>query len=282
MFPSTDKIKLRSLFSILLCIVTGFSLLRAQGDLLITPRRVVFEGNKRSMDLNLANAGKDTATYAISMVQVRMNEEGGFETITQPDPGQHFADKNIRFFPRRVTLGPGEAQVVKVQLYRQNELVPGEYRSHFYFRAVENRTPLAAEEPKDTTSISIVLKPVFGITIPAIIRVGEPTFKLSISDLAFKMVNDTVPNVSMVFNRTGDASVYGDLAIYHVSAQGKETKVGAVNGIAVYTPNAVRKLRFNLTRVPGVDYTSGTLKAVFSASSDLKPEKYAEAAVLLN
>jgi hypothetical protein len=26
----------------------------AQGDLLITPRRVVFEGSKRSMDLNLA------------------------------------------------------------------------------------------------------------------------------------------------------------------------------------------------------------------------------------
>jgi hypothetical protein len=282
MFPATGKIKLRSLFTILLCMVTGFSALRAQGDLLITPRRVVFEGNKRSMDLNLANTGKDTATYAISMVQVRMTEEGAFETITQPDPGQHFADKNIRFFPRSVTLGPGEAQVVKIQLYRQNELAPGEYRSHFYFRAVENRKPLTAEEPKDTTSISIVLKPIFGITIPAIIRVGEPSFKLSISDLAFKMVNDTVPNLSMVFNRTGEASVYGDLAIYHISSQGKETKVGTVNGIAVYTPNAVRKLRFNLTRVPGVDYTSGTLKAVFSGPSDLNPERYAEAAVLLN
>ena len=73
--------------------------LSAQGDLLITPRRVVFEGSKRSMDLNLANTGKDTATYAISLVQIRMLEDGGFETITSPDPGQQFADRYLRFFP---------------------------------------------------------------------------------------------------------------------------------------------------------------------------------------
>ncbi|MBK7488857.1 MAG: hypothetical protein IPI74_03390 [Bacteroidales bacterium] len=29
-------------------------IIKAQGDLLITPRRVVFEGNKRSMDISLA------------------------------------------------------------------------------------------------------------------------------------------------------------------------------------------------------------------------------------
>jgi hypothetical protein len=282
LFPVINKFKLRWLFFSLLCFLTGFYPLRAQGDLLITPRRVIFEGTRRAMDLNLANTGKDTATYAISMVQMRMTEDGGFEKITEPDPGQHFADKNIRFFPRTVTLGPGEAQVVKIQLYKQNELTPGEYRSHFYFRAVEDRKPLGVEERKDTTSISIVLKPIFGITIPAIIRVGEPTFKLSILDLKLKMMNDTVPNVSMVFNRSGDASVYGDLALYHVSSDGKETKIGAVNGIAIYTPNTIRKLSFNLARVPGINYTSGTLKAVFSSPSDLNLGKFAEASILLN
>jgi P pilus assembly chaperone PapD len=69
----------------------------AQGDLLITPRRVVFEGSKRSMDLNLANTGQDTAVYAISLIQIRMKEDGGFETITEPDPGQRFADRYLRF-----------------------------------------------------------------------------------------------------------------------------------------------------------------------------------------
>src|SRR5665647_1415314 len=89
---------------------------RAQGNLLITPKRAVFEGNKRSMDLNLANVGDDTATYAISLVQIRMTAEGGFETITEPDEGQLFASPYLRLFPRSVTLGPNEAQTVKVQL----------------------------------------------------------------------------------------------------------------------------------------------------------------------
>lgn len=255
----------------------------AQGDLLITPRRLVFEGSKRAIDMNLANAGKDTATYAISLVQMRMTEDGRFETITEPDPGQLFADKYIRFFPRTVTLGPNESQVVKVQLLRSGQMAPGEYRSHFYFRAIPKPVPLGENVAGgDSGSISIVLKPVFGITIPAIIRVGEVTAKVTISDLSLKMIKDTIPNFSLAFNRSGNASVYGDLAVFHISTQGKETRVGIANGIAVYTPNTKRTFQFNLNRIPGVDYKSGTLRAVFSAPSDVKPERYAEAEVSLH
>ena len=102
----------------------------AQGNLLITPRRVVFDGSTRSIDLNLANTGQDSATYAISIIQIRMTEEGQFETINEPDPGQRFAVRFLRYFPRSVTLAPGEAQVIKVQVTRRSQLEDGEYRSH--------------------------------------------------------------------------------------------------------------------------------------------------------
>lgn len=90
-------------FMIFLTLLSGFSFFSianvlAQGNLLITPRRVVFEKATKSFDLNLANTGLDTATFAISMVQIRMNEDGGFETITKPDSNQWFADQYIRFF----------------------------------------------------------------------------------------------------------------------------------------------------------------------------------------
>jgi P pilus assembly chaperone PapD len=250
----------------------------AQGDLLITPRRVVFEGSKRSMDLNLANTGKDTATYAISLMQIRMKEDGGFETITEPDPGQKFADRFIRFFPRSVTLGPNEAQAVKIQLIRSNELEPGEYRSHFYFRSIPKVSALGEKaKAKDTTTISVMLTPVFGITIPAIIRVGESTAKVSISDLGFEMANDTVPRFRLVFNRSGNMSVFGDLTVDHISTQGKITRVGMANGVAVYTPNTKRQFQFNLNKVPGVDFRTGTLRVIYTTSSDVKPVRLAEA-----
>jgi len=275
-------------FMIFLTLLSGLSFFygidsKAQGNLLITPRRVVFEGSKRSVDLNLANTGIDTATYAISLIQIRMTKEGGFETITEPDPDQLFADKYIRFFPRSVTLGPNEGQIVKVQVSRFNELSPGEYRSHFYFRAVPKAKPLGEKEiARDTTSISVQLTPVFGITIPVLIRVGESTAKVSLSDLEFSIDNESKPHLKLVFRRTGNMSVYGDLAIDHISQQGKITRVGIANGLAVYTPNQSREFQINLNIIPGVDYSAGTLKVMYSAPSDVKPQRYAEAELVLN
>jgi hypothetical protein len=280
---SPDKKFLRRIaFCLFILQLTGYVPVFSQGDLLITPRRVVFEGSRRSVDLNLANTGKDTATYAISLIQIRMTEEGAFEQITQPDPGQLFAERYLRFFPRQVTLGPNEAQVVKVQVI-SSSLAPGEYRSHFYFRAIPKPVPLGENVPvRDTTSISVVLTPVFGITIPAIIRVGPTDTKVTLSDLHLTMEGDTLPQFSVVINRTGKMSAFGDLAVYHISAQGKETKVGMANGIAVYTPNSKRSFRVNLNMVPGLDYHSGTLRATYSAPTDVRPERYAEAEVSLH
>jgi hypothetical protein len=255
----------------------------SQGNLLITPRRAVFEGSAKSLDLNLANTGKDTATYAISLIQIRMKEDGGFETINEPDIDQKFADRYIRFFPRSVTLGPNEAQVVKVQLVRSNELTAGEYRSHFYFRSVPKVKPLGEGEIlRDTTSISVRLTPVFGITIPVIIRVGEYSAGVTLSDLSLNIVNDTIPIIKMTFNRTGTMSVYGDLTVEHVSEQGKKTRVGTANGVAVYSPNLIRRFQFNLKSVPGVDFSIGKLVVTYSAPSDVKPAKYAQSEILLH
>ncbi len=70
----------------------------AQGDLLITPKRIVFDGAKRVEEINLANTGNDTATYTISFIQYRMDENGKFEQVSDQDSLQKFAHKNLRFF----------------------------------------------------------------------------------------------------------------------------------------------------------------------------------------
>ena len=255
---------------------------QAQGNLLITPRRVVFEGTKRSQELNLANTGNDTAKYNVSILQYRMKEDGSFQEITVPDEGQNFADKFIRFFPRTVTLAPNEAQVVKMQLIKTEQMQPGEYRSHVYFRAVPKLTALGTEEKvKDSTAIGVKLIPIFGITIPVIIRSGESTMKVNLSDLKLEIVKDTIPRLQIKFNRSGNMSVYGDLLVEHISPNAVTTKVGIVKGIAVYTPNTVRRFQMNLDSKSKVDYHSGTLKITFSAQSDTKPEKYTEAELTL-
>ncbi|WP_147319966.1 fimbrial biogenesis chaperone [Chitinophaga silvisoli] len=234
--------------------------LKAQGDLLITPRRIVFEGGSRLQEINLANSGSDTARYVISLVEVRMNVNGTFEFINAPDSGQLFASNFLRFFPHSVILPPKEAQVVKVQLQHTADLDTGEYRSHIYFRAVPKQQPLGDEKQLDSPqTISIKLTPVFGITIPVIIRVGKNNASASMSDISLTM-EDTIPKLNLTFHREGNMSVYGDLSVDHISPSGKVTPIGSLKGVAVYTPNRARQLHVALARVSGVNYHSGKLR----------------------
>lgn len=246
------------------------------------PRRVVFEGAKRYEELNLANTGKDTARYAISLMHVRMKEDGSFQEITEPAPGENFADKYIRFFPRSVTLGPGESQVVKIQLNRSNELTAGEYRSHIYFRAIPNQPPLGQTLPSADSSISIKLIPVFGISIPVIIRVGNDSTQIDLTDKSLEMAEDTLPVLNMTFARKGNMSVYGDLSVEYISMQGKTIPAGAIKGIAVYAPNKARRIKFILDRDHGIDYHSGKLRITYSAPFESGAAKIAETELLLH
>ncbi len=255
--------------------------LKAQGDLLITPRRVVFEGTKQSQELTLANTGQDTAKYNVSFVQYRMTENGSFEQITEPDSGQYFADKFLRVFPRSVTLAPNEAQVVRMQFRKMPDMKDGEYRSHLYFRAVPQEKPLGEDEATSDTTIGIRLIPIFGITIPVIARLGNLNADVVISNLALDLKSDTVPSLSMTFNRSGDKSVFGDIIVEWVSPEGKNHEVGVVRGLAVYTPNTKRNFNLKLRNLADVNYTKGKLIIKYQAPNELKAEVFAEAELAL-
>lgn len=263
-------IRLSVTISLLLLSVSGVF---AQGDLLVTPRRIVFEGNKQSQEITLANTGADTARYNVSFVQYRMTESGAFKQIAEPDSGQYFADKYLRVFPRTVTLAPNESQVIRMQFRKMPDMVKGEYRSHLYFRAVPDEKPLG-EENADTASIGIRLIPIFGITIPVIARVGDLSGSVEMSTLKLDTQTDTIPSLAITFNRSGDKSVFGDIIVNWVSPEGKETEVGTVRGIAVYTPNRIRNFSMKLRKLPEVDYTRGKLVIQYQAPNDLKAEVY--------
>jgi hypothetical protein len=129
---------------------------------------------------------------------------------------------------------------------------------------------------KDSTSVSVRLIPIFGITIPVIIRVGENNTKVSISDITLHNNEDTSRIVDFKINRTGNMSVYGDVKVIYEAESGKETQVGALNGLAVYSPNPFRRVFIELNDDKSVDYKRGKIKIVYSAQSETKPEIFAQ------
>ena len=270
---------MQSKFFIMLTSILAFNLqCVAQGDLLITPKRVVFEGNKQKEELNLVNIGQDTAIYSISFQQYNMKEDGGFTQIEKPDSGQMFADPYLRIFPRRVTLAPREPQVVSLQFRRKADMTAGEYRSHLYFRAEKDNKPLGMENGiTDSTQLKVQLIPIFGLSIPIIIRTGAVNANASLSDLKIEFQQDTIPYLNLTINRTGNISVYGDIIVEYVPLQGTAFQIGSVNGVGVYTNINKRNVSIKLNKIPGTSFEKGKLNIQYTGSTETKRFVYTKA-----
>jgi len=239
------------------------------GDLLVAPTRVVFEGRTRAAELTLLNIGKQTATYRISFTHLRMGETGDLKEIEKAQPGDQFADDLIRYSPRQVTLDPNVAQTIRLQVRKPEGLADGEYRSHLLFRAVppessQPETSVEAQEKK--TGYSVRLTPIYGVSIPVIVRSGKTSVKSSLSDLAVRAAEKPgdPPSLEMKIRREGNESVYGNLRVLFTPPSGKEQVVAVLNGVAVYTPNAERLVRIALQPPPGVALTKGRLRVSYA------------------
>jgi hypothetical protein len=236
----------------------------AQGDLMVFPKRIVFDGiQSRVQNLNLSNTGKDTATYRLTYNQIQMDEDGNFNTIEEPEKNQNFASPYLRYYPRTITLAPNESQVVKIQLIKTGELKEGEYRSHLYFRAVPKTKLLKIEttaiDSMKPKGLEIQLTPVYGISISNIITIGTATTSVTLSDLVL------LPSQVLFLNitRSGNHSAYGELNVNHISPAGISTNVSLIKGYAVYAPGTLRRTKIKLNSIPNIDYTKGKLQVTY-------------------
>ena len=245
-----------------------FSMVNAQGSLLVTPKRVVFDGNKRSEELNLANTGKDSATYIISFIQIKMKDDGTFEQMENPDSTLQIASNNLRFFPRSVTLAPNEAQSVRVQVRNLSELNDGEYRSHIYFKGLPNQKALGEEGDNKDSSISVKITPVYGLSLPVIIRKGALLLKANITDFEVDLLKKDEPYVKFVINREGNMSTYGDISVNYIANNEIVTNLALIKGLAVYTPNKLRKIVLKIDNSKTIDWKSGKLQVVYTDQSN--------------
>jgi len=255
------------------------------GDLLIAPTRIVLGGPKRTAEINLINIGDKPATYRISLIHQRMNVDGKLEEIETPAPGEQFADDLIRFTPRQVVLEPHVSQLVRVQLRLPAGLADGEYRSHLLFRAVpvsdvptDSIAPTAANAPK---GVSIRITPIYGVSIPVIVRYGSTSATATIDELKVAIGENHTAVLSGRIGRTGNCSVYGDLVVAYAQKGGAFRPIGRMGGVAVYTPNAVRNFDVPLTLPDGVVLRDGTIRVSFQAPPVDADGLFAEAALAI-
>ncbi|AEG91847.1 fimbrial biogenesis chaperone [Ramlibacter tataouinensis] len=251
----------------------------ARADLLVYPTRLVFEDNARAAQLDLNNNGNETATYRITVINRRMTDTGSFVEIDKPQPGELFADEMIRFSPRQVVLAPGATQTVRVSVRRPADLPQGEYRSHLHFERVPEASGGSnVEVAARPGELGVQLRMLVGVTIPVIVRQGATSATVSLSGLELsRRAAERMPTLAFVLNRAGNRSVYGDLGATFTPRGGTEQQVGKAAGVAVYTPNPLRRGRLELQLPPGLVLSRGTLRLSYRDRPEAGGKLLAEA-----
>jgi P pilus assembly chaperone PapD len=269
------------LFSAFTCllILTSFNV-HALGQLMVSPTRIVFEGNERTKQINLINNGSEIGRFRISFVRRDMTAEGRIKVVEENQPGL-YSDEMIRFSPRQVTLAPGQSQTVRLMLRKKSGTVDGEYRSHMMFQSLPD--PATSDVNNVSSSkegeLSIQLIPVVGITIPVIVRQGKLSDEISLSDFEIIMGNTVKaqPSLSLTINRDGNKSAYGDFRVYFTPKGSTPVVIGQISGVAIYTSTSSRKLDIQLTTPAGLELSNGELHVIFlSPGKDEKAGLIAE------
>lgn len=257
----------------------------AEANLMLNPVRIVFENNQRAAQVDLINNGAETATFRIRLVNRRMSETGEFTVVDSPAPGEQFADGLLRYSPRQVVLAPGAGQAVRLMLRKPASLAPGEYRSHLMFEKVpesQGATSIETQGSPAGDEFAIKLTALIGASIPIIVRHGDTAATVTLSHLALqKSAPDQAPVLALQMERSGNRSVYGDLAVSFTPHGGAEQVIGKVGGIAVYTPNHLRRAKLALQVPPGLVLAHGSLRVTYRERPDNGGKLLAEAALVL-
>ena len=209
---------------------------QAAGDLLVAPTRVVLDGD-RGTEVILNNIGSETATYRISLELRRMTADGRLEEVSedQANAMEQAAKAMIRYAPRRVTLPPNQPQAIRLGVRAPEGLADGEYRVHLLFRAIpEARSVTDQAVPEG--GFTIALTPIYGVTIPIIVRYGNLQATAAIAN--GRMETDANgQSFAFDLSRSGDRSTYGEIRI---TKPGLAEPVMVARGIAVYPEVAKR------------------------------------------
>ncbi|HSQ99710.1 MAG TPA: molecular chaperone [Sphingomicrobium sp.] len=211
------------------------------GDLLVAPTRIILDGRKGT-EIVLNNIGDAPATYRISVEFRRMTAEGNFEDVTDPTPQEKAAADMIVYAPRRVTLAPNEPQSIRISARPPQGLPDGEYRVHLLFRAIPPSTPVTASNDPAAKGLHLQLIPVYGVTIPVIVRLGNLQASAGISNVVLAK-KDGKEAISLDLSRSGSRSTFGEVDVFK---PGVKDPIAIQKAVAVYTELSTRHLTIPL------------------------------------
>ncbi|MEO5971988.1 MAG: molecular chaperone [Sphingomicrobium sp.] len=207
------------------------------GDLLVAPTRLVLDGRKGA-EIILNNIGEEPATYRLSVEFRRMTADGRLVDVAAPSAEDEATRDMVVYAPRRITLAPRQPQSIRIAARPPQGLPDGEYRVHLLFRAIPPATPAAAPDSAPVKGVRFALIPIYGVTIPVIVRLGNLDAKAGISNVHLAN-QDGRPVVALDLSRSGSRSTFGEV---RVLKPGVKNPIAIQKAVAVYKELAARSV----------------------------------------
>ena len=201
------------------------------GDLLVAPTRIVLDGRKGA-EIILNNIGDEPATYRVSVVFRRMTEDGGLLDVDEPTANDRAAEDMIIYQPRKIVLAPHQPQSIRIVARAPEGLPDGEYRVHMLFRAIPPAVPVvAAAAAEPVKGVHFQLTPIYGVTIPVVVRLGNLQATAGIANVTLQK-KDGKPAIALDLSRSGSRSTYGEVRVLKA---GVKDPIAIQKNVAIYT-----------------------------------------------
>lgn len=257
-------------------------------NLNITPKRVTFDPRRRTATVYIFNQGTTAATFDVALIDRAMLPDGQIVAVSDTDgkpEAKPVIDKvrsahgMLLVSPRRATLAPGQGQTIRLRVGSVPQNATGEYRTHLTVTTIPPpNVGTTAEQAAGAApnELRFQITSIFGLSIPAIIRVGEPDVRAAIENAHLEYANvstdgraDPKRTPIMVFDvvRVGANSLFGNVEIR--PADKRAETIGIARGVGVYTEIDRRSMRVPLTRAPG----AGEKLEVTFTDDDTSPGK---------
>jgi P pilus assembly chaperone PapD len=210
------------------------STLAAQG-VVVAPHTVFIDHRARSGEVQLFNPGNDPVEVSVGIFfgYPVSDSTGGFElrSIEAPDSSMPSAAGWIQAFPRIITLGPKETQVVRLLARPPAGLRDGEYWARLTVSA-RGQAPVATA-PADSTGVSVGLNLEVRTVIPLLYRKGVVATGIKLDGLSLgRGLGDSL-EVKAHLTRSGNSAFLGVIRAAIVDSTGTNLAT-LTSPIAVY------------------------------------------------
>jgi P pilus assembly chaperone PapD len=235
-------------------------------DLNVSPKRIVFSPDLRTAVVNVFNRGDAPATYTVGLTDRVMTPDGQIRSVDDIDFKETegaaiaklaSAKEMITFTPRRVTLRPGQSQVIRLRVDRPPALSGPEYHTHLTITALppESAGETAEEAAAGENALVTKIATQFSIAIAVIVRNGAANVAGGLENVKYAVRPavsgaPAVAAISMDLLRKGPNSLYGDIEIRDSKAARNAPPIGLMRGLGVYAEVDRRTIEVPLTKMP--------------------------------